>query len=86
MKNFEEWGKLVSAGSAQILDLYPILRNLPTFLAPAYKSALELGKKELDLYMQNWMSTKNRIKDGTCHVNFPLLVRSTQLIMALALF
>ncbi|TVY30728.1 Cytochrome P450 monooxygenase [Lachnellula hyalina] len=77
-ENFEEWGKLVSAGSAQILDLYPILRNLPTFLAPAYKSALELGKKELDLYMQNWMSTKNRIKDGTCHPCFSYDVLKAQ--------
>ncbi|TVY34892.1 Cytochrome P450 monooxygenase [Lachnellula occidentalis] len=69
-ENFEEWGTLVSAGSAQLLDLYPMLRKLPAFLTPAYKDALKLGEKELDLYMLNWMGTKNSIKDGTCHPCF----------------
>lgn len=85
LKNFEEWGKLVSAGGAQILDLYPMLRNLPAFLTPAYKGALKLGEKERELYMLNWMSTKNSIKDGTCHVSFLLIVQSAQLIIASAL-
>ncbi|TVY17605.1 Cytochrome P450 monooxygenase yanC [Lachnellula arida] len=77
-ENFEEWGKLVTAGSAQILDLYPMLRNLPAFLTPAYQGALKLGKKELELYMLNWMSTKNSIKDGTCHPCFSYDVLKAQ--------
>ncbi|TVY51099.1 Cytochrome P450 monooxygenase patI, partial [Lachnellula cervina] len=77
-ENFEEWGKLVSAGGAQILDLYPMLRNLPAFLTPAYKGALKLGEKERELYMLNWMSTKNSIKDGTCHPCFSYDVLKAQ--------
>lgn len=73
-KNFEEWGKLVTAGTAQLMDLYPILRNLPAFLIPEYRDAKRLSEKECALYMMNWMATKSKIIKGTCHVSFSVHV------------
>lgn len=52
------------------MDLYPILRRTPAFLSPSYREAERLSKKECELYMLHWMSTKKRIIDGTCHVSF----------------
>jgi hypothetical protein len=72
LQNFEEWGNLVTAGTAQLMDLYPILRNLPTFLNQEYRDAKRLSDKECALYMMNWMTTKRKIIDGTCHVSFSL--------------
>ncbi|KAL5320098.1 hypothetical protein ACEPPN_013160 [Leptodophora sp. 'Broadleaf-Isolate-01'] len=77
-ENFESWGKLVSAGSAQVLDLYPILHRLPGFLIPSYRDAKKLAKKEADLYMKNWISTKSKILDGTCHPCFSYDVLKAQ--------
>jgi hypothetical protein len=73
-KNFEEWGKLVTAGNAQLMDLYPILRNLPAFITPEYRDAKRLSEKECALYMKNWMATKTKIINGTCHVSSSLHV------------
>jgi hypothetical protein len=84
-KNFERWGKLVTAGNSQLLDLYPLLRSIPAALIPERREAEDLYKKECELYMLNWMSTKAKILDGTCHVSFSFLIQSTQLIYAIAL-
>lgn len=70
IQGFEAWGEVVGNASAQLLDLYPILRKLPKMIAPGVRHAEELYKKERELYVGHWMDTKNRIEKGTCHVRF----------------
>ncbi|KAG4433719.1 hypothetical protein IFR05_010800 [Cadophora sp. M221] len=77
-ENFEEWGNIVTAGSAQLMDLYPVLRNLPAQLSKEYRDAKKLSEKECKLYMTNWMSAKGKIQDGTCHPCFSFDVLKAQ--------
>ncbi|KAL5324127.1 hypothetical protein ACEPPN_008670 [Leptodophora sp. 'Broadleaf-Isolate-01'] len=77
-ENFEEWGNIITASSAQLMDLYPILRNLPAQLNKEYRDAKRLSEKECVLYMTNWMNTKGKIKNGTCHPCFSFDVLKAQ--------
>lgn len=68
LENFEEWAVIVGAGSALLLDLFPVLRFVRHFL-PSYRDAKKLNTKESALYMEHWASTKARIYDGTALVS-----------------
>ena len=69
IQNFEEWGKLVGAATAQALDLFPLLRRLPEVMLPSLVQAKILAKKELKMYMGNFTKTKERISSGISHVS-----------------
>lgn len=69
LQNFEGWGKLVGGSSAQLLDLYPLLRKLPPWLVPGYSEAKRLSAAEGKLYLANWSASKSKIQDGTAHVS-----------------
>lgn len=73
MQGFELWGELVQGASSQLLDLYPILQNLPSFLRPNYNYARELHRNEMALYRGYWMNTKKGLEDGTGLVSKTLL-------------
>jgi hypothetical protein len=64
-QGFEKWGELAQGASAQLLDLYPIFRQLPPFLRPNYRYAQQLHKKEMELYLGHWMDTKAGLENGT---------------------
>ncbi|KAL4906002.1 hypothetical protein BDW74DRAFT_15372 [Aspergillus multicolor] len=67
---FESWGEVVGNASAQILDLFPVLRKLPKFLLPSYRYAQELHRVERKLYTDLWMDAKQEILAGTAKPNF----------------
>ncbi|EXJ63653.1 uncharacterized protein A1O5_11414 [Cladophialophora psammophila CBS 110553] len=67
---FKKWTRVVSSASAQLLDLYPLLRRLPKFLAPNYEYARELHKKEKELYRSHWLAAKERIIKNTARPCF----------------
>lgn len=72
MQGFEAWAEVVASGTSQILDLYPIFRKLPDFLAPNYRHAQQLHREEKNLYTGHWLDTKKRIEKNNCHVScFP---------------
>ncbi|KAK5080915.1 hypothetical protein LTR05_008231 [Lithohypha guttulata] len=69
--NFANWGELAASGSAQILDLFPILQKLPKWLAPNVKYAESLFKKESAHYLRMWMRAKEGLRNGDSHVRMP---------------
>lgn len=72
-KGFEKWTAIVGSASAQILDVYPILRKLPEFLRPNYRYAKKLHEKELELYRGHWVEAKQRVLEGTSMVGITCL-------------
>ncbi|OQV08527.1 hypothetical protein CLAIMM_12785 [Cladophialophora immunda] len=64
-QGFRKWTMLVSSASAQLLDLYPLLRKLPRFLAPNYEYAVKLHAREKELYRSHWLAAKERALTGT---------------------
>lgn len=66
MRNFSHALGTLIAG---LLDLFPILRQLPDALLPLRKKAQELHAIEMALYMGHWITSKNQIKKGTAKVS-----------------
>jgi len=64
-ESFGKWGELAQGASSQLLDLFPLLRSLPPFLRPNYRYAQALHREEMKLYFGHWMSTKEKLKNGT---------------------
>jgi hypothetical protein len=54
---------------AQLLDCFPLLQHVPETFMPIKKRARNMHKKELELYLGHWMSTKEKIKNGTVNVS-----------------
>ncbi|KAI8939893.1 hypothetical protein NX059_003622 [Plenodomus lindquistii] len=80
-ESFDHWGELASGASAQLLDLFPVLRRLPPFIRPNYRYAQNLHKIEMDLYLGHWMDTKKALKSGTgnpCFSNDVLRVQEQE--------
>ena len=48
-----------------MLDLFPILRRLPSFLLPVYRYAVDLHQAEKALYLGHWFDTKKVIAQGS---------------------
>lgn len=72
-EGFEKLSGLAGSAVAAFLDIYPILRNLPTFMLPSLRYAQELHKHEKELYMKHWMRAKERfLKDTPMVVPTPL--------------
>ncbi|ETN44005.1 uncharacterized protein HMPREF1541_10870 [Cyphellophora europaea CBS 101466] len=64
-QGFEHWGEVAGSAAAQILDLFPALQRLPSYLVPNYRHAQRLHKKEKQLYMGHWLKAKTGIRNGT---------------------
>ncbi|KAK4939634.1 hypothetical protein LTR10_020134 [Elasticomyces elasticus] len=63
--SFDHWGELAGSASAQIVDLYPILQKLPSFIAPNVRYAKYLHEIEKKLYVGHWMRAKRGLESGT---------------------
>ncbi|KUI59392.1 Fumitremorgin C synthase [Cytospora mali] len=61
----EKWSEVVGSSTAAVLDVYPLLRQLPDFMLPMRRYAQELHREEYQLYVGHWMDAKNRILQGT---------------------
>ncbi|KAH6621612.1 cytochrome P450 [Chaetomium sp. MPI-SDFR-AT-0129] len=64
-KSIEDWALVTGAAAAALLDAYPILRSLPTFIRPLYHHALSLGEFTLSLNMGLWQEAKKKVEQGT---------------------
>ncbi|KAK5070698.1 hypothetical protein LTR24_010605 [Lithohypha guttulata] len=62
---FEKFCEASSAGTAALVDFYPLLRSLPDLFLPLRSHAKKLHEKERELYIGHWLDVKKRIKDGT---------------------
>lgn len=67
-KSIENWGHVTGAAAAALLDAFPILRSLPTFIRPLYHHALSLRDFTLKLNMSHWVEAKKKIQQGTAKV------------------
>ena len=65
---FEKFCEVTGNGVAVLIDLFPILRNLPDFMLPMRAYCKGLHKKESDLYVGHWLNVKKAIKAGTAKV------------------
>ncbi|RYP48595.1 hypothetical protein DL768_005550 [Monosporascus sp. mg162] len=76
---FEEFGKVMGAETAALVDLFPVLRYLPDLFLPLRRHAKELHKKECDLFVGHYADTKRRLKEGTAKPCFCVdLVRAQE--------
>lgn len=64
-EGFEKFAVATQGHSSQLLDAFPILRNLPDFLVPMRQYAKDLHKHEKALYMKHYLRVKDSIKNGT---------------------
>ncbi|KAH6625117.1 cytochrome P450 [Boeremia exigua] len=78
---FQKWGELIQIPSAQLLDLFPILRRLPASLRPNFQHAQQLHKDEMGLYLGHWMKAKRGLQSGSripCFCNDVLRVQKQE--------
>ncbi|KAI5922679.1 cytochrome P450 [Camillea tinctor] len=62
---FEKFSEVCGSATASLLDLYPILRQLPDALLPLRRYVKELHRKESKLYVGHYLDTKKRLHEGT---------------------
>ena len=51
-----------------MLDLLPVLRNLPSFLLPIKKEGREIHRQELKLFRDLYLNAKRGLHQGTAKV------------------
>lgn len=61
----EKFAVVTQQASSQLLDLFPVLRNLPDFVVPIRRYAKDLHKAEKALYMKHYLRVKEGIQNGT---------------------
>ncbi|KAF1350600.1 cytochrome P450 [Lizonia empirigonia] len=62
---FERFCEVTGSQTAALLDVFPILRNLPDWAVPVRRYAKQLHEKESELYIGHWINVKKAIKNGT---------------------
>ena len=86
-QSFGKWGELAGSASAQLVDLFPVFRKLPRWLAPNVKYSERLHEIEKRLYVDLWMQSKKALHDHSCHVrgsfHFVKLILSAPLALLL---
>ncbi|KFA67216.1 hypothetical protein S40285_06288 [Stachybotrys chlorohalonatus IBT 40285] len=61
---FDRSSELIGSRTATLLDLIPLLRNLPEFMLPIKKEGRELHRRELQLFRDLYLKTKEDLKRG----------------------
>jgi len=64
-EGFEKFSLATQRNSSALLDAYPILQKLPTFLVPMISYAKRLHEDEIKLYLKHYVQVKEAIKNGT---------------------
>ena len=64
-EGFEKFAIAVQSHSSQLLDAFPVLQYLPTFLVPMRQYAKDLHEDEKTLYMNHYLRVKEGIRNGT---------------------
>ncbi|KAF2177781.1 cytochrome P450 [Zopfia rhizophila CBS 207.26] len=62
---FERSSELIASRTAAMLDLLPILRQLPDFLLPIKREGKKIHQNERDLFRNYYLNTKQGLKNGT---------------------
>jgi len=64
-EGFEKFSLATQRNSSALLDAYPILQKLPSFLLPMISYAQQLHKEEIKLYLKHYVQVKKEIENGT---------------------
>ncbi|KAK7739653.1 hypothetical protein SLS53_005620 [Cytospora paraplurivora] len=64
-ENMRAMSELTTTTAAALLDVFPIIRHLPSLIVPVKKRALQLHLKEKAFNLKGWMEIKQQIRDGT---------------------
>ena len=64
-EGMEKFAVVTQQALSQLLDLFPILQNLPDFMLPMRRYAMGLHKEEKGPYMKHYLRVKEGIKNGT---------------------
>lgn len=67
-QSIENWAAVTGAAAAALLDVFPILRSLPTAVRPLYHHALSLKEFTLSLNMGLWLDAKKKVQQATAKV------------------
>jgi cytochrome P450 len=67
---FSEFAVINQTGTAALIDFFPPLRWLPSFILPTQARARHLHEVEKKLYVGHWLNAKNSIKNGTARPCF----------------
>lgn len=62
---FSEFAEINQTGTAALIDFFPLLRKLPSFILPTQERARSMHRREKSLYLGHWLKAKQAIKDGT---------------------
>ncbi|KAK5128967.1 hypothetical protein LTR85_000300 [Meristemomyces frigidus] len=62
---FSEFAEINQTGTAALIDFYPPLRKLPSFILPTQERARQMHRKEKALYLGHWLKAKQAIKEGS---------------------
>jgi cytochrome P450 len=55
---------------AHLIDYYPLLQRLPSFLFPTHGKAQKMHEEEKSLYVSTWLEAKKSIESGTARPCF----------------
>ncbi|KAK4981121.1 hypothetical protein LTR66_001475 [Elasticomyces elasticus] len=64
---FERFSELTGTQSAALLDVFPLLRNLPDILLPVKRYGREIHRREYKLFMEYYTTFKRKINEGTAY-------------------
>lgn len=64
----ERWSQVMGSTTGALLDMYPILRNLPDLVLPARRMCREYHRQEKELFVGLWHEAKQKIGNGTALV------------------
>ncbi|KAI1161564.1 cytochrome P450 [Nemania serpens] len=62
---FDRSGQMIVSPMAGLLDLFPILRKLPSLLLPIKKEGQEMHRRELKLFKEYYNGVKQGLQNGT---------------------
>ena len=63
--NVDNFAEMVQGTTAAMMEVFPILRYIPTFLSPIKKRAELLHKTDKTLFMTHWLNAKQSWQQGT---------------------
>ncbi len=62
---FAKFSDLNQTGTAALIDFFPLLRYLPSFLNQTQKKAQQHHQREKKLYLEHWLNAKSAIAEST---------------------
>ncbi|KAI0019003.1 cytochrome P450 [Xylariomycetidae sp. FL0641] len=63
--NFLKWVKVIGSVTTALLDVYPVLQYLPSFMLPSKRAAQACHARDLRFWRRHWDAIKAEIRQGT---------------------